>query len=117
MEIKGKVTIFPEKRINKQTNEEFIKCRATISSKNEDGSYNNKSVEVKFDNKVFPREKINKLDVNMCYVLDVESGYLICDSYTNKDGVKQTAIGLFISAGSLKDSKPVEKKQQNGLPF
>ena len=80
MEIKGKITIFPEKRKNE--NGEFIVCKGTISSKDQDGKYLNKSVEVKFDKDHFPRAKVNTLNPDYCYQLEVEKGYLVVDGYT-----------------------------------
>ena len=60
MEIKGQITIFPEKKTKALENgeaEEFIACRGTISSKNEAGEYINKSVSVKFAGKDLTKEK------------------------------------------------------------
>ena len=117
MEIKGKITIFPEKRKNE--NGEFIVCKGTISSKDQDGKYLNKSVEVKFDKDHFPRAKVNTLNPDYCYQLEVEKGYLVVDGYTNKEGKLITAINLFVEEGKLTgEPKQVNRvSESSNLPF
>lgn len=117
MEIKGKIVIFPEMKHNDKG--DFIVCKGTISSKDQEGHYLNKSVEVKFDKERFPREKVNSLDPKMCYQLEVEKGYLVVDGYT-KDGKTITAINLFVEEGKLTgEPKPVNRVEQpkTELPF
>ena len=116
MEIKGKITIFPEKKHNEKG--DFIVCKGTISSKDQDGKYLNKSVEVKFDKERFPREKVNALNPEMCYQLEVTSGYLVVDGY-EKDGKQITFINLYVSDGKLVgEPKPVNRAEANpNLPF
>lgn len=120
MEIKGKITIFPEVKSGK--NGEFIICKGTISSKDkEKDMFFNKSVEVKFDKEKFPREKVNSLDPTKCYQLEITSGYLVVDGYM-KEGKMLTSINLFVSDGKLvgtpKEVNRVAKEQSNpDLPF
>ena len=117
MEIKGKILIFPEMKHNDRG--DFIVCKGTISSKNQEGQYLNKSVEVKFDKERFPRDKVNSLDPKMCYQLEVEKGYLVVDGYT-KDGKTITAINLFVEEGKLVGEPRLvnrEEKPTSNLPF
>ena len=115
MEIKGKITIFPEKKSNDRG--EFIVCKGTLSSKTQDGKYINKSVEVKFDNKKFPKEKVNSLDPTKCYQLEVTSGYLVVDGY-EKEGKMNTFINLYILDGKLVgEPKDVNRVEKANLPF
>ena len=120
MEIKGKITIFPERKTGK--NGEFIICKGTISSKDKEKDvYYNKSVEVKFDKDRFPKEKLNALDPSKCYQLEVSNGYLVVDGYM-KEGKLITSINLFVSEGKLvgtpKEVNRSEKEQANpDLPF
>ena len=118
MEIKGKITIFPEKKSNERG--EFIVVKGTISSKTQDGKYINKSVDVKFDKEKFPREKINALDPNKCYQLEVTSGYLVVDGY-EKEGKMITSINLFVTNGKLvgepKEVNRAAEQTNPDLPF
>lgn len=116
MEIKGKIVIFPEKKHNEKG--DFIICKGTISSKDKDGNYLNKSVEVKFDKERFPREKVNALDPTKCYQLEVEKGYLVVDGYKNTEGKPVTFINLFVEEGRLSgEPKVVNRSESNKLPF
>ena len=118
MEIKGKLKIFPEKKHNDKG--DFIVVRGTISSKDQEGKYLNKSVEVKFDKEKFPKEKVNALDPEMCYELEVEKGYLLVDGYTNNEGKLITVINLFVCEGKLV-GEPLKvnrvEKTSGNLPF
>ena len=115
MEIKGKITIFPEQRENERG--KFIIVKGTLSSKTQDGKYINKSVEVKFDKEKFPREKVNSLDPTKCYQLEVSAGYLIVDGY-EKEGKMITSINLFVSEGKLVgEPKEVNRVEKANLPF
>ena len=115
MEIRGKITIFPEHKEGAKG--KFTICKGTISSKQDDGSYLNKSVEVKFDREKFPMEKLNELDDSKCYELEVESGWLVVDGYVKED--KQiNSINLYVKDGKLNKVKDkAEAKKNSNLPF
>ena len=114
MEIKGKIIIFPEMKHNEKG--DFIVCKGTISSKDQNGKYLNKSVEVKFDKEKFPRAKVNALNPDMCYQLEVEKGYLVVDGYTDKEGKQITFINLFVEEGKL-TGEPRLVNRTELLPF
>ena len=123
MELKGKITIFPElkeKENDKGEKEEFIVCRGTISSK--DGEkYINKSVNVVFAGKNFPKEKVNKLDPNLCYSLEIEDGFLGVREITSRKETRRE-LEIIVLDGKLNGSKPVERpvveeKPAGDLPF
>ena len=119
MDIKGKITIFPKKLEVEDGNVKTI-FNGTISTKLKDENENeyrlNKSVEVRFASKKFPEEKLNALDENYCYSLDIVNGFL---------GVKEVKNGrdiyIMVTDGTLKDRKLVEKKPEApknyDLPF
>lgn len=119
MNVKGKLTFFPEVKENKDG--KFIVCRTTISSKNEDESYLNMSVEVRFSKEVAPKEKLAKLDTEKCYQFDCEEGFLTCDSYKNKDGKEVRFLVIFITKGKITGSKsvnrPAKEVNNDDLPF
>ena len=125
MEIKGKITIFPERRqitLEDGTQKEIVQVKGTISNK--DGEvYKNKSVLVKFSGKQFPEEKINQLKDTECYSLEVEKGFLGVEIYDTKHGERRD-LSLIILEGKLTGHKPVEKRESpkeapvdSDLPF
>lgn len=99
----------------------FPTYSATIGSKNEDGSYNNVYVEVKFTKDNFPKEKLEKLIANMCYSLNVKDGFLTATSYTAKDGTLKRKLVIMVVDATIEkatkcEAKP-EAKKSNDLPF
>ena len=121
MEIKGKIKIFPEVRETKTEEGEVssrIICKGTISSKTESG-YVNKSVMIRFAGKQFPAEKVNKLNPDECYTLEVESGFLAIESYMSHGNEKRDLV-FVVMEGRLLDHRPVVRKEakvDNDLPF
>ena len=124
MEIKGKITIFPEmkeRENDKGESESFIVCRGTISSKGENGEYVNKSLSVIFAGANFPKDKVNKLNPEKCYKLDVEEGFLGVKEITAAHGSRKE-IELVVLKGKLSDPKVVERPApketgSDDLPF
>lgn len=117
MEIKGKITIFPEaKEVEGKTK---IFCRGTLSSKGEDGKYINKSVSIRFAGKQFPEEKVNQLKTEECYSLEIEEGFLAVDSFVI-NGKERRELSIVVLSGKLKGHKPVAKREEvvdEDLPF
>ena len=123
MDVKGKITIFPRKvAVKNEDGSEGVKvyCSGSISTKKDDGTYLNKSVDVSFSSKAFPEEKLAKLDEEKCYTLDIEEGFLKVNERLVK-GTTISEIGIMVTKGRLLDSKKVEKKEKpvadNNLPF
>ena len=124
MKLKGKITIFPEMKERKNDKgevENFIVCRGTISSKNESGAYINKSVNVKFAGSNFPKDKVNKLNPEKCYDLEVEEGFLSVVEITNINGTRKD-LEIVVLKGKLANPrdvqrKPVEATNSDDLPF
>lgn len=123
MDVKGKITIFPRKvAIKDEKGEESIKvyCSGSISTKKDDETYLNKSVDVSFSSKAFPEEKLAKLDEEKCYTLDIQEGFLKVNERLIKGNLVRE-IGIMVTQGKLIDSKKVEKKEKpvvdNNLPF
>lgn len=120
MNIKGQITMFVEKKV-KEDGSSMTICSGTISSKNDKGEFINKSVRLKFSKGEFPNEKLDLLDENKCYQLEINSGFLVVESYTNRQKKEVRDIALFVEYGRLLSSKPVEKKEKapvsDDLPF
>lgn len=125
MDIKGKITIFPERReitLEDGNKKEVLVIRGTISNKGEGETYKNKSVLVKFAGKQFPEEKLNQLKTDECYSLEIEKGFLGVEIYDTKYGEKRD-LSLVVLEGRLTGHKVVERKEKpvapvdNDLPF
>lgn len=125
MELKGKITIFPETKEGKNDKGEavkFIVCRGTISSKNESGEYVNKSVSVKFAGSNFPKDKVNKLNPEKCYQLDIEEGFLGVTERVTSTGTKKD-LEIVVLKGKLANPKDVKRPEapaetkNDDLPF
>ena len=122
MEISGKLTLFVEEKKGKE-NSTFKTFSTTISSKDANGKYLNKSLEVRFNRDLIPEEATNKLLPSKCYTLEVESAWLSVRSYTkiiNEESEDRKVIFLFIDKATIKSAKDV-KRASNGknddLPF
>ena len=80
MELKGKIKVFPELKTGKNDKgeeESFIAVRGTISTKAKEGEgYLNKSVSIRLAGSNFPKEKVNKLNPEKSYDLEIEEGFL-----------------------------------------
>ena len=123
MEIKGTIRIFPEvkeRENDKGEKESYIVIKGTISSKKDEKSYINKSVKVRLAGKNFPSEKVNKLNPDECYTLDVYAGFLGVESFTSK-GQEKREVVLVVTEGKLLDHRPVIRKEapavDSDLPF
>ena len=121
MNVDGKITIFVKKI--KMENEEITICNGTISTKLADSEERiNKSVEVRFDRKKFPKEKLNSLSEDKCYQLEIGEGFLGAKEITRADGSMYRDVYIMVLDGTLTGSKaiekkPVEEKKSSDLPF
>ena len=118
MELKGKITIFPElkeRELEDGKTESFIACRGTISSKDKNDNYVNKSVNVKFAGKQFPKEKVNMLSPDECYQLEIEEGFLGVNEYSNSKGTHKE-LEIVVLKGKLLSHKPVERPVAEDKP-
>ena len=115
MQISGKLILFGEEKKGKE-NTLFKTFSTTISNKQEDGSYVNKTLEVKFNEEKITRQQLNQLSVKKCYVLEVSNAWLSVRSYV-KDEAKKTTLYLFIDEATIKESKDIKNPKGNDLPF
>ena len=118
MNISGKFNIFVEDKKG-QENSLFKTFSTTISTKQQDESYINKSLEVRFDKEQFPPEVIAQMDSRYMYELDVQESWLGVRSY-EKDGNDVKVIYLYIKAAKCNSKKKINKPVNNGetdLPF
>ena len=119
MEISGKVVIFVEDVKGKEKT--FKTFSTTVSQKDENGKYINKSLEVRFNRENFPEERTGKWLATKCYTLEVESAWLSVRKYTkviNDTEEEKKVIYLYIDKAEPKSCKDVKKsKVQDDLPF
>ena len=124
MNVNGRITLFvatKEKEGNK-----FKTFRGSVSSKNEDGTYESYSLDVIFDKETFPSDKLNKMKDGFSYQLEIEEGWLKVRSYKKEDSNNPNiqrrvpTIAIYVKKGHL-DGQPKEvaPKQANDsdLPF
>lgn len=122
MDIKGKITLFPERKEGKNAEgkeESYIVIKGTISTKKQNGEgYLNKSVFIRLTGTNFPKEKVNQLDPAKCYDMEVEEGFL--SVRVVKDSMHdRKELELVVLKGKLsnpRDVKKVEAPSAN-LPF
>ena len=121
MEFTGKITIFVEDVKGKEGNT-FKKFSTTVSSKDKNGKYINKSLEVQFNRENFSEERTNKWLSTKCYKFEVKSAWLGVRKYTKLVGETEEdhkVIYLYIdqaeplSVAEIKSKKPID----NDLPF
>ena len=117
MNVSGRITLFvatKEKEGNK-----FKTFRGSVSSKNEDGTYESYSLDVIFDKETFPSDKINKMKDGFSYQLEVEEGWLKVRSY-KKEEKRVPTLAIYVKKGHL-EGQPKEvapnKANDSDLPF
>ncbi len=117
MKVSERLVLFVQDKKGKE-NRPFKTFSTTISSKKEDGIYINKSMEVRFNTENIPLEKLNKLSQDKCYTLEVEEGWLGVREYQTENEETRKVIYVFVDKATVKDSKPINKTQENSdLPF
>ena len=121
MDILGKVTIFTEgHQVGKQGDKDFkawLGFTTSISHKNEDNTYLNTSLEVRFTGDL--NKKAQTLTPDTMYTLNVTKGWLDVRAYTNKQGELNKILYLVISEASIegKGKKIARKVNDDNLPF
>lgn len=107
MTISGKFNVFVEDKKG-QEKSVFKTFSTTISTKQQDGSYLNKSIEVRLDKEEFPSERVAKFDSKFMYEFDVTEAWLGVRSYT-KDENEVRILYLYINKAEIKSKKKITK--------
>lgn len=115
MNISGKFYLFVEDVKGKK--KDFKTFSATISHKNEDGTYLNKKVVVYFNGEL--KDKTAKLDSSKCYEVEVSKGWLDVRKYTNKENKEIRELCLVINEAKVLSQKEIKKEKAvaEDLPF
>lgn len=120
MKLTGKFVIFVE---DKKVNDGTIKLFSTsISKKQDNGSYVNATINVRFGKTNFPNERLAKLEHTKCYTFNVTNAWLDVRAYTTKDGKAGREIFIHIEEAEPVESKEVIRKDiradlPESLPF
>lgn len=107
MTISGKFNVFVEDKKG-QEKSLFKTFSTTISTKQQDGSYLNKSIEVVLDKEEFPAERKAKFDSKFMYEFEVSEAWLGVRSYT-KDENEVRILYLYINKAEVKSKKKINK--------
>lgn len=111
MNVNGKLNVF--KNVVVKDEKEIITYNTSISREIE-GKRVNYRLEVQFAKNNFSEATLNKLEVNKCYVLNVEEGFL---SFNQKGDKKYFFVKIMkASILDVKECKPVEVDSKE-LPF
>ena len=107
MNITGQFTMFVKELIynsNKPSSKIFT---TTISRKNLDGTYYNKSIDLVFSTKIMDDATRAGLIENNIYLVDIEKGFLSLDVYKDEQGkeIKKFIIIVQEAKITLKSSK------------
>lgn len=124
MKISEKVIVFVQtkdregKPLKTKEGKPFKKFSTNFSSKNEDGSYTNKSMEVRFNRDNIPEKSTNKMVDSKCYVLNVTNAWIGVRSYKNEDNEERRVFYLWIDEAKVEEAKEIQQTSKNDdLPF
>ncbi len=112
MKILGKTNIFIEDKESK-TGEIFHRYTTSISGKDKDGNFDNKSIDVRFVGKNFPAEKLAKLDAKNYYIVDIADGFISVKKGKDEKKYFELVVTDAKIIGHGIKAKPV----QEDLPF
>ena len=127
MNITGRCNLFAKKvKVNDKTTgkeKTITRFETNLSHKEEDGTYSPAfSIRVEFTKDCCSFEQANSFKENVCYMIEIEEGWLDTRSYVNKEG--QQKIGLVYRINKCKtiDQKKFTPKSKNSeeadeLPF
>ena len=116
MKISERVQVFVEEAKTKE-GKPFKKFRTSFSTKNEDGTYTNKSMEVRFNRENIPEAKTNKMLSTKVYTLEVENGWIGVRSYKNEENEERRVFYLYIDKANVKEAKDIQAASSNDIPF
>lgn len=116
MKISETIRIFVETKKTKE-GKPFKVFSTSFSTKNEDGSYINKSMEVRFNKENIPESATSKLLESKVYTLNVENAWLGVRAYNNAEGEEVKVFYLYVDKATIKEAKDINKSKNSDLPF
>lgn len=113
MNVKGKINFFVNE--NKVGDNVFRNYSGSLSKKVEEGKYQNASIEIKFDSKKFTQDKLDKLELDTMYQMEVNEGFISFRTYET-NGKTNYVLFIMVSDATILDSKKVENKKETNAP-
>lgn len=116
MDVRGKVTLFvKEIKVGEEVKRVFS---GSLSTKKEDGTYCHRSMDINFDKNAYPVEKLNQLELNKAYQLEIKEGWIGVREFSQK-GETKTTFYIYVKNGELLSSKEIAPKasKDSDLPF
>lgn len=130
MEIKGLVTVFVKENKNLQNKKELWVSISKKLKKEKEGdpdNFTHQNVKLVLAPDKFPQEKINQLDADTCYKMDIIKGFYTFEDWltTGKDGkeIRRTAPVFYAQEIKITASQAIQKPveaaavAENDLPF
>lgn len=114
MNINGKANLFVKHHKTKDAT--FTSVTTTLSNKDTDGKYHNMTLEVKFPKEFVTMEKLNKMDENSYYPIEIKEGFLTFREY-EKDGKTMRVPQVVITKGKFGKPVALKTKDNDELPF
>ena len=113
MDIKGEISFFV-KKVKSKEGEEHTICTTSIKRAfTQEGPFSRKSMDVLFDSKAFPKEKMDKLKEDVCYTMEVKEGWLTLTRFKRKGSEAwEYNFAVFVRDGTLKKSKKVDVEKR-----
>lgn len=114
MKLTEKINLFVEPKPYKKGGEAktFYKLTTSIATKKQDGSYLRLPVDIIVNDKKYPEATLAKLDPNQMYSADIKNGWLIVDSYTNKDGKEVKKLCIYVDEMKLTGKTPIDQEKR-----
>jgi len=103
MELTGKINLFVLRNAN------YTNYVGSISRKEQDGTYKNARIEVRFVGEKFSKDKLDKLKENTCYKVEVSKGFLSFDMW-EKDGKVNYKNVIVITDAKILNAKECKAK-------
>lgn len=114
MELTGKTYLFVKK--NEYQGGKFNTYSTTISHKNEDGTYTNTSIEVRFTKEFMTPDKEANLKDSECYEMEISKAWLDTRVYPDKEGKNRHTIFIKVAEAKVLSVKKIDASSK-GLPF
>ena len=114
MELTGKTYLFVKE--NEYQGGKFKTYSTTISHKNEDGTYTNSSIEVRFTKEFMTPDKEANLKINECYEMEIKKAWLDTRVYQDKDGKNKHTIFIKVGDAKVLSVKKIDTSSK-GLPW
>lgn len=114
MKLIEKINLFVERKPYKKNGEEkiYYKLSTSIATKQKDETYLRMPVDIIVNDKKYPEALLSKLDPNFMYTANVINGWLMVDSYFNKDGKQIKKLVIYVDEMKLIGKSPIDQEKR-----